>query len=136
MFTHKLSMHLKNDGALAFKHKIENELIPLLRKQEGFLHEITFLYLSGREVEAFGLWETAEHAEAYNRRTYPEVLRMLASVIEGSPRVQTYEVLSSTTRETFPVVSVHPLVVGGEPLSLPSIPGDSAVQKRTARVKQ
>ncbi len=55
MFAHKLSMHLKNDGAFAFKHKIENEVIPLLRKQEGFLHEITFLYLSGREVERWSL---------------------------------------------------------------------------------
>ncbi len=57
---------------------------------------------------------------------------MLASVIEGSPRVQTYEVLNSTTRETTSVVSVYPLDVGSEPLSSPLIPGDSTVQKRTA----
>ena len=63
------------------------------RKQAGFPQEITFLYLNGREVEAFSLWETAEHAEAYNWATYPEVMRMLASVIEGALRV-----LSSTLR--------------------------------------
>jgi hypothetical protein len=112
MFAHKLSMSLKNDGALAFKHKVEDGIIPLLRKQEGFLQEITFLYLNGREVEAFSLWETAEHAEAYNRRTYPDVLKMLASVIEGSPRVQTYEVLNSAARGTMPRVSIPPLSVG------------------------
>jgi len=49
MFARKVSMHLKNDGALAFKQKIESEIIPLLRKQEGFLDEITFLYPSGKE---------------------------------------------------------------------------------------
>jgi len=86
MFAHKLSMYLKNDGALAFKHRIEADIIPLLRKQKGFLEEITFLYLNGREVHAFSLWESAEHAEAFNRGTYPEVARMLASVIEGMPR--------------------------------------------------
>jgi len=102
MFAHKLSMYLKNDGALAFRHKIESDIIPLLRKQSGFLEEITFLYLNGREVHAFSLWESAEHAEAYNRGAYPEVARMLSSVIEGIPRIQTYEVLNSTIPRASP----------------------------------
>ena len=106
MFAHKLSMYLKNDGALAFKNKIEGDIIPLLRKQKGFLEEITFLYLNGREVHAFSLWESAEHAEVFNRRAYPEVLRMLASVIEGAPLVQTYEVLNSTLPKSVAAVSV------------------------------
>ena len=106
MFAHKLAMYLKNDGALAFKHKIEGDIIPLLRKQKGFLEEITFLYLNGREVHAFSLWESAEHAEVYNRKAYPEVVRMLASVIEGAPLVQTFEVLNSTIPRTAAAVSV------------------------------
>jgi heme-degrading monooxygenase HmoA len=96
MFARKVSVHLKANGAAEFKKKIEGEVIPLLRKQAGFLDEVTFLYPSGKEVHAFSLWETAEHAEAYNREGYPEVTKMLASVIEGTPRVQTYEVLNST----------------------------------------
>ena len=96
MFAHKLSMYLKIDGALAFKHKIENEVVPLLRKQKGFLEEITLLYLNGREVHSFSLWESAEHAEAYNRGFFPEVAKMLASVIDGMPRIQTYQVLTSS----------------------------------------
>jgi hypothetical protein len=105
MFARKVSMHLKIDGALAFKQKVESEIIPLLRKQKGFLDEITFLYPNGREVHAFSLWETAEHAEAYNRGAYPEVSRILASVTEGTARVQTYEVLNSTIHKTAAAVS-------------------------------
>ena len=96
MFARKVSMHLKVDGVPHFKQKLETEIIPLLHKQKGFLDEITFLYLNGREVQAFSLWETSEDAEAYNRRTYPEVTRILTSVVEGVTRVQTYEVLHST----------------------------------------
>jgi heme-degrading monooxygenase HmoA len=96
MFARKVSMQLKPGGAAEFKQKIESEIIPLLRRQKGFLDEITFLYPNRKEVHAFSLWETAENAEAYNRVTYPEVTKVLASVVEGTPRVQTYEVLNST----------------------------------------
>jgi hypothetical protein len=106
MFAHKLSMYLKNDGALAFKHKIEGDIIPLLRKQLGFLEQITLLYLNGREVHAFTLWESAEHAEAYNRGAYKEAERMLSSVIDGIPRIQTYEVLNSTIPKSAAATSV------------------------------
>ena len=104
MFARKLYMYLKNDGALAFKQKIEGEVIPLLRQQMGFLEQIAFLCLNGREVQTFSLWETAEHAEAYNREAYPKVLRILASVIEGAPRVETFEVLCSTVLSTLATV--------------------------------
>jgi hypothetical protein len=106
MFARKLYMYLKNDGVLAFKLKLEEEIIPLLQKQRGFLGQIAFVYLSGREVQAFDLWETAEHAESYNRETYPQVTRMLASVIEGSPRIETFDVLSSTIHKTWSATSL------------------------------
>ena len=63
-----------------------------LRKQKGFLEEITLLYLNGREVHSSSLSESAEHAEAHNRGFYPEVAEMLASVIDGMPRIRTYQV--------------------------------------------
>ena len=100
MFARKVSMQLQAGGAAEFKHKIENEVIPLLRKQKGFLDEITFLYPNGKEVHAFSLWETAETAEAYNRGAYPAVTKILAPVVVGTPRVQTYEVLNSTLHKT------------------------------------
>jgi hypothetical protein len=96
MFAHKLSMYLKNDGALAFREKMERDVIPLLRGQEGFLEQFTFLYLNGREVHSFSIWESAETAESFNREAYPEMARMLSSVIQGMPRIQTYDVLNST----------------------------------------
>ena len=105
MFARKVSMHLKSPGGLEFKQKMENEVLPLLRKQNGFLEEITFLYSSGKEVHAFSVWETAEHAKAYNRGTYPQVAKILASVVEGTPRVQTYEVLTSTLQKTLAALS-------------------------------
>lgn len=100
MFARKVSMHLKSGGGAGFKQKMETEIIPFLRKQKGFLDEITFLYPNGKEVHAFSLWETAEDAEAYNRGAYPAVTELLAPVIEGTSRVQTYEVLNSTVHKT------------------------------------
>jgi heme-degrading monooxygenase HmoA len=105
MFARKVSMQLKPGSAAEFKQKIEREVIPVLRKQKGFLDEITFLYPNQKEVHAFSLWDTAENAEAYNRVTYPEVTKVLASVAQGTPRVQTYEVLNSTFHKLSPLAA-------------------------------
>jgi heme-degrading monooxygenase HmoA len=105
MFARKVSLHLKLNGAAEFKQRMDSDVIPLLKKQPGFIHEITFLYPSGKEVHAFSMWETAEFAEAYNRGAYPEVTRLLSSVIEGQTRVQTYEVLNSTIQKSLAAVA-------------------------------
>jgi hypothetical protein len=96
MFACKISLQLKAGCVNEFKQKIESEVIPLLRKQKGFLDELTLLYPNGKEVHAFSIWETAEDAGAHHGGVYPLVTNILASIVEGAPRVQTYEVLNST----------------------------------------
>jgi hypothetical protein len=96
MFARNVSLHLKPNSVAEFTRTIEKEIIPLLRKQKGFQDEIMFVAFSGLEAVGISLWEEKENAEAYNRGTYPEVLKALAKVVEGTPRVQTYEVSNST----------------------------------------
>jgi hypothetical protein len=96
MFARSVSLHLKPNSAAEFTQTIDKEIIPLLRKQEGFQDEITFLVPGQKEAVAISLWDQKENAEAYRRRIYPAVLRALAKVVEGTPQLQTYEVSNST----------------------------------------
>ncbi len=96
MLARKVSMHLKPNSVAEFTQRLDKEIIPLLRKQKGFQDEITFIAPGGKEAFGISLWERAENAEAYNRGTYPEVTKILARVVEGTPLVETYEVSNST----------------------------------------
>ncbi len=96
MFSRNVSMHLKPNSVVEFTRTLDQEVIPLLRKQKGFQDEITFIVPNGTEALGISLWEGKENAEAYNRDSYPAVLKALAKVVEGTPQVQTYEVSNST----------------------------------------
>ena len=96
MFARKVYMHLKPNSVGEFTQRLEKDILPLLRKQKGFQDEITFVGQGGSEAFGISLWDKAEDAEAYNRGTYPEVTKFLATVIEGSPEVETYDVANST----------------------------------------
>ncbi len=96
MFARNVSIRLKPNSVTEFTKTLENEIIPLLRKQKGFQDEITFVVPGGTEAVGISLWDQKESAEAYDRGTYPQVLNALSKVIEGTPRVQGYEVCNST----------------------------------------
>jgi heme-degrading monooxygenase HmoA len=96
MFARKVSMQLKANSVTEFTQRIEKDILPLLRKQTGFRDEITFVVTGGTEAFAISLWENKENAEAYSRGSYPEVAKILARVVEGTPKVETYEVANST----------------------------------------
>ena len=96
MFTRNVTMKLKPNTAPEFKGLVENEILPLLRKQQGFRDEFTFVAPERSEVLAISLWETKENAEAYNRTGYPEILKIVSKVIDGTPKVETFELSTST----------------------------------------
>jgi heme-degrading monooxygenase HmoA len=96
MFTRHVTMKLKANSAAEFTRIIENEIIPLLRKQKGFRDEVTFVATGRSETVANSFWETKEDAEAYNSAGYQEVLKTLSKAIDGTPKVETFEVANST----------------------------------------
>ena len=96
MFTRNVTMKLKPNTAPEFKGLVENEILPLLRKQQGFRDEFTFVAPERSEVLAISLWESKEDAEAYNRAGYPEILKIVSKVVDGTPRVETFELSTST----------------------------------------
>jgi hypothetical protein len=96
MYARRVAMHLKPNCVPEFTQRLEKDIIPLLRKQNGFQDEITFVAMGGKEVFGMSLWDRKESAEAYNRTTYPEVAKILDKVVEGSPQVESYEVCNST----------------------------------------
>ncbi len=106
MFARRVYMHLKPNSAAEFTEKLENKVIPSLRKQKGFQDEITFVSPSGTEAFAISLWDRAENAEAYNRGLYSEVAKILATVIEGPPQVETFNVANSTFHKVAAAVTI------------------------------
>jgi heme-degrading monooxygenase HmoA len=96
MFARTVRMQLKPNSVPTFTQLVETQVIPLLRKQQGFKDEIAFVPSDGKEAVAISLWEQKENAEAYHRGAYPEALKAMASVVEGTPQVQTSEVSNST----------------------------------------
>ena len=100
MFARNVALRLKPNTLAEFTRTLENEVIPMLRKQKGFQDEITFCNLGGMDIIAISLWDTKEHAEAYNTAGYPEVLKILNKVLDGSTRVRVSDVISSTLHKT------------------------------------
>lgn len=96
MYARNLTLHLKADKAAEFTTTVEKDVLPVLRKQKGFRDEITFVAAGRNEAVAISLWDKQENADAYGRDTYPQVLKSMEKVVEGTPELDAYEVSNST----------------------------------------
>ena len=99
MHARNVRIKLKWNSALEFTRILEEEIVPLLRKQKGFQHEISFVAPERNEATAISFWDKKDDAEAYNHEAYLDVLRVLSKVITGMPIVETFEVANSTSHQ-------------------------------------
>jgi hypothetical protein len=96
MFARNVSVRLKSNSLSEYGHVFESQILPLLRKQKGFRDEIAIAGSNGLDVTAISLWDNKADAEAYNTDTYPEVVKTFSKLIDGTPTIQTCEVINST----------------------------------------
>ena len=96
MYARNVTLHLKANTASEFTRTLETDVLPVLRKQNGFKDELSFVASNGSDAVSISMWDRKESADAYSRDTYPAVLKSLSKVIEGTPKVDTYEVSNST----------------------------------------
>ena len=105
MFARNVSIHLKSNMLSDYTRTFEKDILPLLRRQNGFKDEITFAGPGGVDVTAISLWNNKADADAYNNNTYPQVLKTMARFIEGTPKVQTSDVVNSTFHKSAELVT-------------------------------
>ena len=106
MFARNVSMHLKPNTLAEFTTTVEKEVIPFLRKQKGFQDEITFAIPGGMDIIAISLWDNKENADSYNTSCYPETLKTLSKVLDGTPNVRISDVVNSTFHKITAPVAV------------------------------
>ena len=100
MYARHVSLNLKPNQREEFNQTFEKDILPLLQKQNGFTDEIAFVSPDAKNAIAISLWDRKESADVYSRETYPQVLKSLAKVVDGTPEVQAYEIANSTFHKT------------------------------------
>jgi hypothetical protein len=95
MFARNAHFRVKSlDMAAEFSRTLEGEILPLLRKQRGFKGEITLSNPGNLERISISLWEDKSSAEAYDANIYPQVLKVLSRVIDGTPKIRIFEAVA------------------------------------------
>ena len=65
MYARKVSLCLKSESVSQFLKKVEHEVIPLFRKQKGFLDQLILMSDNGKMFYVYTFWENGEDAEKY-----------------------------------------------------------------------
>ncbi len=93
-FTRNVHFQIKPDKQQEFKKVFDAEIVPLMKKQDGFRHELALV--NDRGAVGISLWDDEASAKRYSTETYPKVLDRLKTMIDGTPKVETYNVTTST----------------------------------------
>ena len=96
MFVRQISAHFKPGKFDLLNRRLDDEVIPLLKKQKGFRDELSFFDKNKNEAFAMSFWDTQQDAENYQRDTYPQVSKKMEDAIDGTPMIRSFEVNNST----------------------------------------
>lgn len=107
MFVRKVSVRLKPDSLREFASLMECEILPWLRKQEGFLDLITLVSPDAIEVATLSFWDHETNAHAFDASGYPAALTILQELLDGIPYVKTFDVVGSTLPQFAPLRPDH-----------------------------
>jgi heme-degrading monooxygenase HmoA len=96
MYARHVTLQLKPNFATEFPITFEKEILPLLKKQKGFLDEILLVAPDKKELVAISLWDSKNYAETYHRELYPRIQQLVEKYIVGVPVVKNFEAEYST----------------------------------------
>jgi quinol monooxygenase YgiN len=95
-FARNVHFQFKTGKETELNNLFEKEVLPMLRKQDGFEEEVTLLNPKGANF--ISLWDNRQHADTYEKATYPQVLAKLNPYIVGTPTVEKYETATTYAR--------------------------------------
>ena len=100
MFTRTVEVIAKSGKARELAHTINDKVLPILKKQTGFVDETVLVSdAESNRIVALSFWNSKEDAEKYHRERYPAIHEMVRHLLEAEPVIRTFNVDSSTTHK-------------------------------------
>ena len=90
MYARKVSLCFKSEFVTLFLKKMEYEVVPLFRKQQGFLDHLTIVSDSRNLIYVYTFWEDREASERFDSTTLPMLNKLLAGVVDDELRVHAF----------------------------------------------
>jgi len=101
MFARILDFAVKPEKKEEFVKVMRNQVLPILKKQNGFREILPFFpEKMGEKVFTISLWTTKQDAERYEREFYPKAFDILKPFLATPVQVNYYN-LESTLCEHF-----------------------------------
>ncbi len=98
MFARNTTYSIKPNMDREIAVKFEKEVLPILRKANGFKDQIT-LSRDKNEIVGISMWDSKAQLDAYTKDTDPQVVKLLEPCFHGTPDVRIYEVSNSTSHK-------------------------------------
>jgi len=96
MYVRQVTAHFKPSKFDLLNQRLEEEVIPLLKKQSGFRDELSIFDKNKDEAITMSFWDTKQDADMYARDLYPSVHKKMEETLEDTPQVRTFEIANST----------------------------------------
>jgi quinol monooxygenase YgiN len=100
MFTRVVECTVKPGKTQEFTTTIREQIIPILRKQTGFVDETLLVSPNNpEETVSISFWRSQEDAERYHRENYSRVLNIVRPLLSEDPQVRPFNVQHSETHK-------------------------------------
>ncbi|MGO9209366.1 MAG: antibiotic biosynthesis monooxygenase family protein [Terriglobales bacterium] len=100
MFTRLVEINTKYGKTREVADIIQQKVLPILNKQQGFIDEIMLLSTTElNRIVALSFWKSAEDAELYRREQFLRVEELLKPMLEVAPKIHTFDVDLFTTHK-------------------------------------
>jgi quinol monooxygenase YgiN len=97
MYTRVVELNSKPGKAKELASTINEKVLPILKKQRGFLDEAVFVSdTKADQILGLSFWESKEDADKYRQEQYPKIHESLKHLLASEPAVRTFEVHTST----------------------------------------
>lgn len=94
--TRNVQVQIKEGKGKEFIQTFESQVLPVLRQQTGFQDELALL--DNNRALLISFWDDRKHAETYQNTVFPKLVEKLNPMIQAPPKVETYEVATTTMR--------------------------------------
>jgi heme-degrading monooxygenase HmoA len=104
MFVRIVTMPLKPGIAAKYAEAVEEHAIPVLRKQKGFVEQLSLVTDDGKSSVGITLWESKKDAEAYGGSAFADVMKALNDLAAGPFDLRVGHVTNSTAHHIAPAL--------------------------------